>query len=200
MGKLRQTAEHTDWAMYSQINEVTSLEITPRPQLYFSSRLRKAAKPVGRCQDQLQWLMTPCPGTDQSVETTTLEEHTWKTDECSAEIIPWDLLRFLPAKERKTLKTKDPPTISPSGEQAAQAFPFPLFFPHRHSSPKLWGSPKGLQPGEQCAAEACPGLTSWTCLHGPFSLTSQGAKAASPWLPPVASSLLSSFLFHCLRL
>ena len=61
-----------------------SLEITSRRQLYFSSRPRKAAKPGGRCQKQLQWLKTPCPLTDQSVETRTLIGHTWKTDKYSA--------------------------------------------------------------------------------------------------------------------
>ena len=38
---------------------VTSLEITSRPQLYFSSRPKEAAKPAGWGQDQLQWLRTP---------------------------------------------------------------------------------------------------------------------------------------------
>ena len=43
-------------------------------------------------QDQLPWPMTPSPGADQSVETTILEGHPWKAEECSVEMLPWDLL------------------------------------------------------------------------------------------------------------
>ena len=45
---------------------LSSLDVTSRPQLFFSSWCRKAAKPGGWHQDQLQWLMTPA--TDQSVD------------------------------------------------------------------------------------------------------------------------------------
>ena len=50
----RETAEHNGRALYSQIQKVTSLKITLRPQLYFSSRPKKPAKPGGLGQDQLQ--------------------------------------------------------------------------------------------------------------------------------------------------
>ena len=50
IGKLRQMAEPTGRAIYSQIQKVTSLEIASRPQLYFSSRPRKAAKSGGNAR------------------------------------------------------------------------------------------------------------------------------------------------------
>ena len=36
-------------------------------------------------------MMTPCPGTDQSVEYMTLKRHTWKADEYSIRIFPLNL-------------------------------------------------------------------------------------------------------------
>ena len=101
--KLRQRAEQTGWAIYSQIQKVISLEITFRPQLYFSLRPRKAAKPGEWYQNQLRWLITSCPGTDQSIKITTLKEHTWRANEYSAETLWRPLLRFPPARERTPL-------------------------------------------------------------------------------------------------
>lgn len=43
--------------------------------------------------------------------------------------------------------------------------PGPPPLPHRHESPPLQGTPGHLQPGEQWAAAAGPGLTR-TCLQG----------------------------------
>ena len=82
----------------------------------------------------------------------------------------------------------------------ALTFPFPLSFPLRRASPKLSGSTPDLQPGEQWAAAACPGLTPGARLQGPLSLTFEWAKATPPGLSPAASSVLSSSLFHCLQL
>ena len=54
----------------------------------------KQQNQIKRChgwhQDQLHWLMTSCPGTNQCVETMTLRGHTGTTDEYSMEILPWD--------------------------------------------------------------------------------------------------------------
>ena len=69
--------------------ELSSLEITSKPQLYFSIRPRKAAKPGGPHQDQLQRLNTTVP--DHSVEIQTLKGHMWRTDKCSTETLPLDL-------------------------------------------------------------------------------------------------------------
>ena len=69
--------------------------MTSRPQLCFSSRPRKAARP----SRPTPWLTSgpdvmtnaPNPNTDQSVETSTQKGHTWKVDEFSFEILPWEL-------------------------------------------------------------------------------------------------------------
>ena len=61
-------------------------------------------------------------------------------------------------------------------------FPFSLFFPHRCATRKIWRIPRDLQPGKQWAVAARPDLTPWICLQGPFSLTSQWAKASPPRL------------------
>nr|KAF6303964.1 hypothetical protein mMyoMyo1_008947 [Myotis myotis] len=72
------------------------LKITLRPHLYFSSRPRKAAKldkwhlaalePATLSNDPPD--PHPGPGTDQSVESTTFKEHTWKADEYPNETSP----------------------------------------------------------------------------------------------------------------
>ena len=104
---------------------LSSLEKTSGPQLYFSSRPRKAAKPGGWCQNQLQWLKTPCPATDQSEETMTLKGHleNW---EYSAETLSWDLPKVPTCqRERKPSRQRTQRRLSLWG-----AAPFPLFFPH----------------------------------------------------------------------
>ena len=93
-------AKQNGRAIYSQIQKVTPLEIISRPQLYFSSRPRIAIKPGRQCQDQLQWLWNSCPGTDQSVETMTLKDRTWKPDEYLLKSSLRHPPRFLPAWER----------------------------------------------------------------------------------------------------
>ena len=101
------TGRTRTWPLATFPAGLSSPEITSRPQLCFSSRPRKAAKPGGQCQNQLQWLKTPCPATDQSVETTTLEGDTWRTNRYSTETLPWDLP--WDSQERdKSLRTKDP--------------------------------------------------------------------------------------------
>ena len=109
------------------------LEVTCRPQVYFSSRPRKAAKASGQCQDELQRLKTPCPVTDHSEEIMTLR------------VTPGNLLNILPKPssevfpetspeipacktEIKALRPKMQHACSPSGEQPAP-FPFPSFSP-----------------------------------------------------------------------
>ena len=115
-------------------------------------------------------------------------------------IFYWDIpLRLLPppklpafkslkkTKQNKTQKNKieSPSTHSPSREHA-WVFPFPLFFSHSCASPKLWGTPLDLQPGQQWAVAADPGLTPWTCLQG---LYFSGFSVS--WQQPCLDSLLS---------
>ena len=107
------------------MQKVTSPEITSRSQLYFSSKPRKAEKPGGWPQDQLQWLTTPCSGTDQSVEIVTLEGHTWRTDEYSAETLSWELQDSHPQERDKNLKHRTQLTGSFWGAASAISLLFP---------------------------------------------------------------------------
>ena len=129
MGKLGQKTKQTGWAICCQIQKLTSWEITSRPQLHFGFRPRKAAKPGGQCQNQVQWLTTSWPGSDQSVGTSTLKGHTWKTW-----WILWSPLRQPPTTQPlKALKTLDPVlTLSPR----SMPVPFPSlsFPPQEHIS------------------------------------------------------------------
>ena len=100
---------------------------TSRPHLCFSSRPRKTANQTsvwgeeerahGWHQDQLHWLMTSCPVTNQSVETMTTKGHPCKTDKYSIEIVHWDF-------HINTLKTEDPVLLS-LGSPSAFPHPFP---------------------------------------------------------------------------
>ena len=60
------------------------------------------------------------------------------------------------------------------------------FFPVRHASPKLWGFPWNLQPGEQWAVAAHPRLTPWTCSQGCLF-----SDSPVSWQQPRLGSLLS---------
>ena len=124
---------------------LSSLEIPSTPQLYFSSRPRKAAKPGGRSQKN------PCPVIDQSVETTTLKGRTWRTDNYSTESSP-ETSPTIPTCRRALEDSKDPEWVL-SLWGAAHAMPFPSFFPHfflhGHMSLKLYGNGQ---------LATCPGL------------------------------------------
>ena len=123
----------------------SSLERTSRPQLYFSSRPRKAAEPGGQSQKN------PCPVIDQSLETTTLKGRTWRTDNYSTESSP-ETSPTIPTCRRALEDSKDPEWVL-SLWGAAHAMPFPSFFPHffllGHMSLKLYGNGQ---------LATCPGL------------------------------------------
>ena len=75
--------------------------------------------------------MNPCSSTDQLVDTTTLQEHIWKTYEYTIEILPWDL-------QINTLKMEDPAWLS----LWSKLVPFPTLFPQGLTFPCLFLSPK----------------------------------------------------------
>lgn len=121
------------WSCNLDPLDLSSLEVTSRPPLYFSSNPRKAAKPDEQCQDQgwpqdqLHWIMTPCPSGDQPISGDLDPERTHLGNCC---ICFWDLLLGPPLKS---------PPWSPFGQgprglslpipRAPPCLPFPLFFP-----------------------------------------------------------------------
>ena len=123
-----------------------------------------------------KWLKTSSPATDQSVETTTLKGHTWRTGAYSTEPSSDTSPKILPARKTKSLQTKDPArgVCSPSGEWCAPV-PFlssPHFFPPRHC---LLNSKAGVSRQLISSWPLNPSLR-------PLSLTSLWAKAALPRL------------------
>ena len=82
-------------------------------------------------QDQLPGLRTACPGADQSVETTTLKGHNWEADECSVEILPWDVQVKPLSLRTQCSSLGNSPHLSPPLLQAR--------FPCLSLSPKLQG-------------------------------------------------------------
>lgn len=82
-------------------------------------------------QELLHWLMTSWSGSNQSVDTINLKEHTWKANEYSTETLPWDFPQdFTPARQRQTCsgwRTQRP--LSPG--RARQHHSLSSFFPLR---------------------------------------------------------------------
>ena len=124
-----ETAEQNGWAIHSQIQKVTCLEITSRFHLYFSSRPRKETLSGGRYQNQLQLLKTP-------VLLLTNQWRPWPWKGTPGELINI-LLKLSPEifpktptckRERKASRQRTQLVGSPSGEQPEQ-FPFPSFPP-----------------------------------------------------------------------
>ena len=138
---IRQIAEQTGWAIYSQTQKVTSVEITSRSQLYFSARPREVSKPRGQRQDQLQWLMTP----------TLALTNQWRPWPCTG--IPGKMVNIL---LKQTLSWDLPKTPDCKKE---------IFLTSSLTDMLLLNS-KGPETynWEQQAAGACPRLFPWICV------------------------------------
>lgn len=146
--------------------DFSSLGITSRPQLYLRSRDKNAAKsdkqPHGWPQDQLHWLMTPCPGINRSV-IGDLEPERTHMENCW--IFYWDLSLGPPLTS---------PPLQPFG-QGPRVLSLPLprappCFPSFSSSPQVLStSPFSL------LSFRGPSLASITCFLSPFLLRSISA-------------------------
>ena len=158
-----------------QTQKFTSLEIISRPQLSFSSRPRKEAKPVGWCQEQPQWLMTPALSL-------TNQWWPWPWKGTPGELMTI-LLKYSPKtlpkipackREIKAVRQMTQGEWSPSGSsQHYFLSPFlPLLLLHQaHISQTL------RQWAAHSSSQANPlNLSPKT----PFALTSQWTKAAQP--------------------
>ena len=78
--------------------------------------------------------MTSCPGTNQSVDTRTLKNYTWKADEYFIEILPWDSPKNLSPEKPLGQKTQASfAYLSPSSAPrtllfaSCNLFPKPIF-------------------------------------------------------------------------
>ena len=166
------------------------LETVSRPQLYFSSKPRKAAKLGEQCQNQLKTLPCHWPVSGDHDSERAHQESQWK--------FYWNPplrppLRFLPVRESKASTQKIQGKHSYSGEQLK---PFP--FPPSSSAAFLTGThllnSKAMDSGNLSQAN-------------PLILSS---KPPFLWFPSelrqfnlgslVASSRLSPSLFHCPQL
>lgn len=156
-----------------------SLEITVFP-------LQKSSK----TNNQLQCLTTCCPGPDQSLERPWL----WKVTPGIADEISPKFPAF-----KNTCKTKGPEYSLFLGACphlcSFPSIPPPSFLSDMHLL-HLKGPEETCNQGEQwAAAPAHPGLTPCTCLHSPFPLTPQGAKAALPTLYVILILRFFNFIF-----
>ena len=181
MEKMRQVAEPTGWASCSRMREVIRVK-SPA-----CLALEKQAP--GPAQDGLSPRHTPVLWFRPTVPVPT---HQWRPQPKSTRLenlvtvllsspcdLSWNVHLW---KAIKPLKTKKRACTLFGSCPRESFFPVNFFLLNFKQAPWDW------QPGNQKAAEACPGFTPWTWPHGP-----------SPWTFQWADSFTTSSAFFPIK-